>query len=321
MQTRVLLQGQNSRKRWSLKTRGALLICDMYGQIACDQWSLARSSILTAAFRMLCCDHQNILCEHCFWYTSWPKIGFRCACLAKERALQGLGVAMLGKLCEGSCRLQGQSEQRLGVTRFKVHDLSEISRRVGPTYALEGLCWPKQLLQKRYACKYIIYWFEASANPTYLIHGKLQIDKDKSCWWVVESWIDYDWLWLIHQNFASQLSVGTMWYSHIVTSSHRITSHHIASGLSPSLCPSEAKPMWTDWSWSSMGDARCKKIWSSRRCATQIKLHLTYQKPRTFIYHHFSIFAPSQNINLMPSANTWRQITISLLIDFGPWQR
>lgn len=50
---------------------------------------------------------------------------------------------------------------------------------------------------------------------------------------------------------------------------------------------------------------------SLRRCATQIKLHLTYQKPRTFIYHHFSIFAPSQNINLMPSTNTWRQITIS----------
>lgn len=66
---------------------------------------------------------------------------------AKERALQGLGVAMLGKLGEGSCRLQGQSEPRLGVTGFKVHDLSEISRRVGPTYALEGLCWPKQLLQ------------------------------------------------------------------------------------------------------------------------------------------------------------------------------
>lgn len=172
MQTRAKREAKSGTPKWLLRPADSLAAVAkfpktlefknkrgpsyMYGQIACDQWSLARSSILTAAFRMLCCDHQNILCEHCFWYTSWPKIGFHCACLAKERALQGLGVAMLGKLCEGSCRLQGQSEQRLGVTRLKVHDLSEISRRVGPTHALEGLCWPKQLLQKRCACKYII---------------------------------------------------------------------------------------------------------------------------------------------------------------------
>ena len=114
--------------------------------------------------------------------------------------------------------------------------------------------------------------------------------------------IDYDWFTrILPLNFLF-VRCGT------VTSSHRHIASHRLGAQSLPCAPRRRSPCertGPEAQWAMLVARRFG------RYVTQIKVHLTYQKPRTFIYHHFSIFAPSQNINLMPSTNTWRQITIS----------